>query len=106
MVDNTQKRIRNCQNMHEDRATTKMPLLPKRVIDVGINKSDNPVHFHLSEANEHAPYAALSYCWGGSQDIVTTSSSLQSYTISLPEALPRTIQDTITVTRRLNIRYL
>jgi len=106
IVEHAKTRIRTCKNTHEYCPATKTTPLPKRVVDVGTDSSEAPLHIHLSEMNETAPYTALSYCWGGSQDIVTTSATLQSYTVSLPEALPQTIQDAITVTRRLNIRYL
>lgn len=52
-------------------------------------------------------YAALSYCWGGPQPIVTTLASVEPHQESLVfELLPKTIQDAIITTRELGIRYL
>jgi hypothetical protein len=50
----------------------------------------------------------LSYCWGISgKNYKTTSSNLAQHLLEIPwDKLPQTIQDAITVTRKLGIRYL
>ncbi|KAH8749669.1 heterokaryon incompatibility protein-domain-containing protein, partial [Hyaloscypha finlandica] len=47
---------------------------------------------------------ALSYVWGGGMPL--PSRPLQKPPYSLPTSCPRTIEDAITITRRLSIRYL
>jgi len=78
--------------------------LPKRVIDV------SGVHprLHFSEGAP-AKYACLSYCWGNSwmQQVVTTLDNVHRNSNRIIfENLPQTIKDAITVTRRLNLRYI
>ncbi|ORY05475.1 heterokaryon incompatibility, partial [Clohesyomyces aquaticus] len=51
-------------------------------------------------------YATLSYVWGAAQEavipILTAGKTLQD----LPQSLPNNIEDTLTVTSKLGIRYL
>jgi hypothetical protein len=61
----------------------------------------------VTAAEQRANYTALSYCWGGAQQLTTTKGTLHSMTLGIPMTrLPRTIQDAILITRNLNIRYL
>lgn len=106
IIQLAKERLAKCQEEHKFCPPANMPFLPKRVLDVGMGQSNLSVGIHVSEPNEQAFYVALSYCWGGPQDITTTSATLQSYTKSLPTGLPRTIQDAILVTRSLGFRYL
>lgn len=54
-----------------------------------------------------AHYIALSYCWGGPQDLTASSRTLAALQIGIdPSSFPQTLQDAICVTRRLNQRYL
>lgn len=65
------------------------------------------IRLHLSGPGERASYTALSYCWGEAEQFTTTTSTLSSRLAGiLPESLPRTIRDAVTVTRGLKIRYL
>jgi hypothetical protein len=51
-------------------------------------------------------YVALTYCWGKTQNFITTLENLEGLKERIPwEKLPQTIKDAITVTRRLGIRY-
>lgn len=55
-----------------------------------------------------AQYAALSYCWGYTPQVTTTQARLPSFVKDGIEIskLPKTLQDAITVTRKLGIPYL
>jgi hypothetical protein len=54
-----------------------------------------------------APYATLSYCWGGDQPFKTTAENFLLMQESLDyNSLPKTIQDAIVVTRQIGLRYL
>jgi hypothetical protein len=56
---------------------------------------------------ESGAYIALSYCWGGPQSAITTSTNIEARTRAIPlTELPRTIREAVTVTRSLRIRYL
>lgn len=107
IIERTKKRLTECQDKHKFCPSVNISNLPKRIVDIGTGDSSSSLRLHLSGPDEKAPYVALSYCWGGPQDITTTLMTLQSHTTCLPaEKLPRTIQDAITVTRSLGIRYL
>jgi hypothetical protein len=52
-------------------------------------------------------FVALSYCWGTSQQAVTTKSNISSQEQQLLVSdLPQTLQDAIVVTRALDYQYL
>ena len=52
-------------------------------------------------------YAALSYCWGYSNPCILEAKTVSQFGQGVPwEDLPETIQDAITSTRELKIRYL
>jgi len=74
---------------------------------VGDRACQSVPNLHISSPGERARYVALSYCWGGTQKVVTTLRTLSEHinTISL-EILPRTIRDAIQVTKQLGIRFL
>jgi Heterokaryon incompatibility protein (HET) len=80
--------------------------LPLRVIDVG------PPHgmtepFLSVGSDRKGIYATLSYRWGDAQTFKTTSSNIQMLQAKISlGSLPRTLQDTIVVTRLLGLRYL
>jgi hypothetical protein len=89
--------------------------MPKRLIDVGdvhdpkarLIISDKVFGQALPEA-EQIKYLILSYCWGsGNNPAKTTRANLAGRLKRIDEAqLPKTIQDTIKVTRLLGFRYL
>jgi hypothetical protein len=94
-----------CINMHSRCGAPQITSLPRRVLDVG-SIIDSTIFLLISE-DRKARYAALSYCWGGPQEVVakedTWVAMTQGITLSV---LPKTIQDAVTVTRRLGLRYL
>ena len=50
------------------------------------------------------PYATLSYCWGGDQELKTMRDSIESFKIDMPvHELPATIRDAAEVALQLNI---
>jgi hypothetical protein len=60
-----------------------------------------------SGSEEPRPYAALSYCLGGEQQICTTNSTLHRHLTRLNEKhLPATVRDAVTVTERLGITQI
>jgi len=65
------------------------------------------MRLHISESGQMAPYATLSYCWGGDQLFKTTAENFLLMQESLDyNSLPKTIQDAILVTRQIGLRYL
>jgi hypothetical protein len=52
-------------------------------------------------------YAALSYCWGASNTVLTTAATEALYLQEIPTAeLPQTIRDALEISRELGIPYL
>lgn len=52
-------------------------------------------------------YVALSHCWGGSVDLMTTTSTLEDYLRGIPmQALPKNFHDAVIITRNLGFRLL
>ncbi|KAK3399162.1 heterokaryon incompatibility protein-domain-containing protein [Sordaria brevicollis] len=86
------------------------PLLPTRVIEVGSLKGSG--NCRLLEPNgQRGHYTALSYCWGSApkadRPYLTTAKTLERHLLGLPwDLLPKTIQDTILLTRAIGVRYL
>ena len=86
---------------------TEPPLLPTRVIDVGLGDNHQP-RLHVSQPGERATYLTLSYRWGeGNASAMTTAHNLTSRTARIDLAdLPNTIRDAVDVTRAMGISYI
>ncbi|KAH8666054.1 heterokaryon incompatibility protein-domain-containing protein [Tricladium varicosporioides] len=96
--------IVNCVNNHDlcnqQMSTAAMPF---RLIDVRKQQpvlvSDQPIGL--------ARYIALSYCWGNGTVMTTTTTTLQARCRGIAMySLPKTLQDAVSITRRLRIDYL
>ncbi|KAI0182637.1 heterokaryon incompatibility protein-domain-containing protein, partial [Xylaria flabelliformis] len=88
-------------------ADDEKPLLPSRVLDVGLLNDNDTALKLVILPGQRAEYAALSYCWGGKQNFETRSDTLDSNMKSIAyDLLPLTIQDAVRFTRALRIRYL
>lgn len=96
--------FRCCDEGHNRCGNMSKNQLPTRVIDV--SHLPNP-RLYSSEQGETGHYACLSYCWGGEQTFKTTTKSLcdRLHSICLTE-LPQTLQDAISVTISLGLRFL
>ena len=80
--------------------------LPSRVVQVDVDGRPDETRL-LATNGLFGNYLALSYCWGGRQNVVTTLKNLKAHQQSLPtKSLSRTIQDAIDVTRRMGMKYL
>lgn len=82
--------------------------LPTRVIDVGDANSSEP---RLVETRGlHDNYVALSYCWGDPEihpRMRTLKTNYDDHMRCIEySSMPRTIQDAVTVCRKLGVRYL
>ncbi|KAI1618872.1 heterokaryon incompatibility protein-domain-containing protein [Exophiala viscosa] len=90
------------------------PVLPFRVLDLGLTHSYDPdtsIQLHITTESERAGYVALSHRWGlkSKQQMPsrTTLSNLGQQRRGIEfNRLPRTFQDAVTVTRMLGFRYL
>lgn len=105
--------IRKCDKAHQRcrayHTNTEPKIIPTRLIDVGTDSHGQPPRLFIPQRHLRSlKYVALSYAWGSAgNNIKTTSSNLGAMTQCLPwSQLPKTIQDAITITRGLGVRYL
>ncbi|RTE82367.1 hypothetical protein BHE90_003060 [Fusarium euwallaceae] len=96
------KRCGGLQDRHQG-----LPPLPTRVLDVGTLEQPH-LRLHVAGIGEREEYTCLSYCWGtGVLKFETTTATVDDLRKHIPfPALPKTIQDAIVFTRRLQVRYL
>jgi hypothetical protein len=81
-----------------------MPL-PTRVLDVGPEPDSTP-YIYISN-RESRLYICLSHCWGMTQCLTTTTSTLEERTRGIPWGdFPPTFQDAISLSRYLGIQYI
>lgn len=80
--------------------------LPTRVLDVRPNVEHGKVF--LMETNDvEGKYATLSHFWGGVVTLSTKLATVESRKMGIPLVdLPQKFQDTVMVTRRLEIPFL
>lgn len=81
--------------------------LPKRVLDLGKANDLSNIALYLSNG-EDAPYATLSYSWGGKGErLKTKTDSLQERCQGIRfDAFPKTLRDGVRIAKRLGFRYL
>lgn len=100
------KQISTCVKRHPKCASQTANFLPKRLIDVGTTGAQLS-RLYETQSSDEFPYVALSYCWGGDQENITTTANYEGYTQQLPEqSLARSIREAINLTRGFQFRYL
>lgn len=102
--------IRTCDSDHRESECipNELPLLPRRVLDVGTTETRPENTIQLYETvGKTGLYIALSHCWGSEQTCKTTPENIQEQIKGIGWAsLPKTFQDAVVTTRALGIRYL
>jgi hypothetical protein len=80
--------------------------LPDRILDVGLGPSSNDIVLQET-TSQRGRYICLSYCWGTSKFLSTTSDNISAHKEGIQlQSLPQTFRDIIFVSRALNIRYI
>jgi hypothetical protein len=79
--------------------------VPSRLIEVG---SDTASGLRLREdVPTHSKYATLSHCWGNHKPMELLHSNIERLKVCIPSSeLPKTFQDAVEVTRKLDLQYL
>ena len=102
MVD---QHVAECTNHHALCRPSQVGTLPSRIMELRSGVDD--MIFPIVSNGRQGNYTALSYCWGGPQEIVATKDSWEKLMEGIPlQVLPKTIQDAVFVTRRLGHQYL
>jgi hypothetical protein len=97
--------IRNCMKGHADCQQPSKTALPSRLIDVG--STDSETLKLVETRGAEGTYFTLSHCWGGNQPLKTTKATLHERMDGIEWAsIPKTFQDAVTITRRLQMRYI
>lgn len=86
---------------------TALPLLPTRVIDIGINHEVEP-RLHVSGLyGEKARYVTLSHCWGAYTPLRLLKNNFSLMEKAVPfNQLSKTFQDALIICKQLKIRYI
>jgi hypothetical protein len=96
-----------CVSFHPLCASPRVSPLPTRLVDIGDVTSSRHPFLTIPAAGEKGRYAALSYCWGSSQNEILTTANLKDRMERIPlSSLSKTIQDAAEITRRLGLQYL
>lgn len=102
--DHTREWLQYCDSHRECYSMSERSFTLTRVIDVG-TIDDIPKLIQPPDHSCH--YAALSYCWGGNQSVITELANVQDFFRELPiSRLQKTIMDAIFTTRKLGLRFL
>ncbi|KAJ8515019.1 hypothetical protein ONZ45_g7502 [Pleurotus djamor] len=80
---------------------------PGRLLDLGDEMTCTKAKLVQPDEGSAPRYATLSYCWGTTLDGRTTAANVKNYEAEVDvDTLPRTIQDAVTVSKALGLRYL
>ncbi|KAI4864837.1 heterokaryon incompatibility protein-domain-containing protein [Hypoxylon rubiginosum] len=79
---------------------------PRRLLRIG-PPGNTLIRLYETPANFQEPYVALSYCWGQSATLKTTSSNMQSLARGFDLArLPAAIRDAVRIAQDLGLGYI
>jgi hypothetical protein len=94
--------LQTCLAEHQLCRKSNLNFMPTRIIE--ILRMNGLRTLRLCEARTAEPYTALSYCWGGDQQVATRTNTISQYLMRIYAAdLPLTVIDAIKVTEKLGI---
>lgn len=103
------EKYRKCQDNHEQCQPRHSGGLwyPTRVIDVGDGDKDRIYLRETKTFGDQGPYFTASHCWGKSNPLALTKDTEPKLRAGIHvDELPKTFQDAVTMTRKLNVRYI
>ncbi|KAI1137867.1 heterokaryon incompatibility protein-domain-containing protein [Hypoxylon sp. FL0543] len=107
MYDLVKSWIKQCVENHRTCKTKAASTLPTRVIDVALGRSIDQAFLAEPDPGTRGEYAALSYCWGGSQTATLTSGTFAKKRSDIGyRELDKSLQDAIFIARKLDIPYI
>ncbi|KAH7063883.1 heterokaryon incompatibility protein-domain-containing protein [Paraphoma chrysanthemicola] len=96
--------LSNCDT-HPECVPVGGDFVPARLICITDDADDYDIR--VSSSTDRVPYAALSYCWGSSEQPTTTKANLSARSTGLQTSiLPKTLQDAIFITKGLGLKYI
>jgi hypothetical protein len=111
MLSRVKKWLEDCHECHSNcnkcqLGEAKANIVPSYLLNINLSHDEVTLE-RVAAIGEAVSYSALSYCWGSEQPHQTTCSNLSGYQQGISiSSLPRTIQDAITLSRILELRYL
>lgn len=94
--------ISRCDDEHECGGGD-VPLLPTRVLAI----TSDPIKLVAPPSGTTGRFAALSYCWGSTGNLITTSNNIKEREAGIKwETLPNLFQDVVQITRQMGIHFL
>ena len=97
--------IQSCASTHIRCAMESYGIRPSRLIE--IDGGDLHLCDFRNIGVDDLRYCALSYCWGTSKLLKTTTENISDHHLGIPmHDLPETVKDAILVTRKLGVKYL
>ncbi|OOF94952.1 hypothetical protein ASPCADRAFT_507815 [Aspergillus carbonarius ITEM 5010] len=99
--------LKTCMEEHKQCSMNPKTSLPRRVIDIGCSDADKVSLYQPKLADAWSPYVAVSYCWGTEGNLMTTKENIDIHRQHIEwKLIPCTLQEAISLTRRLGIRYI
>lgn len=99
--------LKNCLNTHSACAKPDSDFMPTRLVEIGSRNGRRTLKLVDMVGTPVQPYTALSYCWGGYQDVQTTKRTLPWHMVRINFTdLPPTLQHAVVVTEKLGLKYL
>ena len=99
--------LTECHSSHSLCRLDPVSFMPTRLIRIDPRDSRASIQLVETKVGELLRWCSLSYVWGGDQPVKTTKATLTFNRQGIPiTELPQTIQDAVTVSRRLGVYYL
>jgi len=106
------KWVSDCVQKHEKckHEENSQPMLPTRLIYVGISRDQAVRVLHTEKLPEKTPYITLSHCWGNVHEVpvfrlITETAADLAKGVPL-SGLPKTFQDAVCISRALGVQYI
>ncbi|PWY96192.1 hypothetical protein BO94DRAFT_529584 [Aspergillus sclerotioniger CBS 115572] len=97
--------LRKCMEEHQECSMNLKTPLPRRVVDIGLSDADKVLLYEPGQSDAWSPYVAVSYCWGTQGNLMTTKENISIHKRQIEwKLIPSTLQETISLTRKLGIR--
>ncbi|KAF2786560.1 HET-domain-containing protein [Melanomma pulvis-pyrius CBS 109.77] len=98
--------LRSCKKEHSCPQPSNV-WMPARVLAISRDNGSPRLSLRPTAGCSIEPYAALSYCWGGSQQVQTTTENISQHELAIDlSRLPKTLQDAVAVADSCGIKYL